>query len=107
MIKMNEVFIQLQTRFEELLAIVTKENCTNRDELLSEMRENIQERSEIVGYTSIRDVDANSLEQLIYFHGSLKEHVNKKSREAINNSARKVQVSKNKFSRENPYPPKK
>ncbi|MEE1112445.1 MAG: hypothetical protein UH077_04595 [Bacteroidales bacterium] len=95
---------ELKKEFDKLNAELALQNCSNREEKLSRMREILKEICKDQNFTADNIIDSMERQELIKLDGTLNRIQGQQNRDEINKLARNAQIGMSEYGPENPYP---
>lgn len=97
--------------FEELKGLLAKNeyNSEDKQKIINKMKVNLfirnnNDDSFILDNGTERQISESTPTELIEMNATMRERICKKERDQINDTTRENQISKNKYSKNNPYP---
>lgn len=102
---MNELINNLENKFDGLNDKVAVELCENkRNEIISEIRENLKERCELQGESIQINIGIMDLAKLRELNAQLRNKRRKTESDKVNDEARATQTGMSEYSSDDPYP---
>ena len=101
---MNELINNLENKFDGLNDKVAVELCENkRNEIISEIRENLKERCKLQGESIPINIGSMDLAKLRELNAQLRNKRRKTESDKVNDEARATQTGMSEYGPETPY----